>query len=157
MMREICFLSGSNPNCPSQRFRVEQYLERFRRDGIAAGVRSLPRFRPARLLSLLRLQGRRTVVLHRPLLREWELRVLRRCAGQLVFDFDDALPDVAGASRARQERLRRRLHATAAAADRIVAGNPLLASAAVNGTPRAPGSVLILPTPVDTDRFCPAA
>jgi glycosyltransferase involved in cell wall biosynthesis len=151
MSMSICYLTGDDPYCPSVRFRVLPYLERFRTDGIHAEKRSLPRVRPARLVSLLRLRRFHTVVLHRIVLRDWELLALRRSVRQLVYDFDDALPQERSLPPARKARLRARLLATASAADRVVAGNAWLA--AMVREARRP--VLLLPTPVDARRFRP--
>jgi glycosyltransferase involved in cell wall biosynthesis len=151
MTTGLCYLTGDDPDCPSVRFRVLPYLERFRADGIATEKRSLPRLRPARLVSLLRLRRFDTVVLHRLVLRDWELLALRRSVRQVVYDFDDALPEEQSLPPARKARLRARLLATARAADRVVAGNAWLAAMVQEA--RRP--VLLLPTPVDAERFRP--
>lgn len=147
----VCFISGGPPHCPSRRFRVVPYVERLKADGFAAEWRRLPRPAPARLLALLRLRGTSTVILHRVLLPPWQLAVLKRMAGQVVFDFDDALAELENARASKQAKLRGRMEAVKIHADRIIAGNDWLAA----GVDGARGELLVLPTPVDTDRFSP--
>src|SRR5262249_52098659 len=66
---------------------------------------------------------------------------------------DDALGEAETASPGQRARVRQRLRALAASADRLVLGNAYLASLMED----ARGEVLVLPTPVDTDRFRPAS
>src|SRR5262249_32848761 len=148
---ELCYITGPDERSPSARFRVLPYLERFRADGLTATWRRLPRSRPARALTFMRLRGTPTVILQRVLLPGWQLRLLRGCVRTRVLDSDDAIIEGEGASAARRRVLRGRFDALLRAADGLVAGNRHLAACA---EPRR-GELLVLPTPVDTARFRP--
>ena len=150
-MKDVCFLTGQNPLSPAYRFRVLPYLERLRAEGIPTECRPLPSFRPARWLHLLKLRHRDTVIIQRVLLSPWQLRLLRRMVRQVVFDFDDAVTEKQHYSTAHRTRRRDRLQAVADTADKIIAGNTYLASMVDNTRRR----ILVLPTPVDSARFCP--
>jgi glycosyltransferase involved in cell wall biosynthesis len=150
-MKRLVFLTSGNPLCPSQRYRVLPYVERFRQEGMWAGWARLPRSLPHRLAAIVRLRRADVVVIHRLLPPGWELRLIRRFARQLVYDVDDALPEVRDAGPSRRARLRRRFRRITRDADQVIVGNRTLASSVAASA----GRVLILPTPVDTERFRP--
>ena len=72
--------------------------------------------------------GGASVVLQRHLLPRWQLRILRRYARHLIFDFDDAvfLRDSYSPRGLRDPRRLRRFAATVRACDAVLAGNPFL-------------------------------
>jgi glycosyltransferase involved in cell wall biosynthesis len=94
------------------------------------------------------------VVLQRKLLPLWQLRILRRAARRLVFDFDDAvLYRDSNDPRGRDDpRRRRRFAAVMEAADTIVAGNDFLADCALRSGARVE-DVHVIPTCVDPRRY----
>jgi glycosyltransferase involved in cell wall biosynthesis len=96
------------------------------------------------------------VVLQKKLVSPLELALLRRKAGRLVFDFDDALwaahpgQGARGGSETPGELAR--LLRVCAGVDEVVAGNTFLADKVRAAARR----VTVLPTPLDTDRYVPA-
>jgi glycosyltransferase involved in cell wall biosynthesis len=94
------------------------------------------------------------VVLQRKLLPRWQLKILRRNARRLVFDFDDAVlyRDSNDRRGPDDPRRRRRFAAVMAAADTIVAGNDFLADCALRAGARV-ADVHVIPTCVDPGRY----
>src|SRR5262249_17146780 len=89
------------------------------------------------------------VVLQRPLLPRWQLRLPPRRARRLLFDLDDAvfLRDSYSPKGLYDPRRQRRFAATARAADAVLAGNAFLADEAWS---RARGAAVhVIPTCVD--------
>ncbi|MCG3134852.1 MAG: hypothetical protein HMLKMBBP_02256 [Planctomycetes bacterium] len=93
------------------------------------------------------------VLLSRKLFSGIETALLRRSAKRLAFDFDDAVC-FRDSTRGRPKSLvrRRRFSHVVRSADVVTAGNPYLASLATECGAR---SVVVAPTPVDTDRYTP--
>jgi glycosyltransferase involved in cell wall biosynthesis len=85
------------------------------------------------------------------------LRVLRRSARHLIFDFDDAVlyRDSYDPRGPESPKRYRRFAATVRAADTVVAGNDFLADCALRAGARAE-RVRVIPTCVDTDRYEPS-
>lgn len=134
---------------------------RYRVTALAAGLadyghtlvlRPLPR-RWWEWFALKDLTRADAVLLQRKLPARWQLRLLRRAARRLVFDFDDAvfLRDSYSPKGLRSSWRWRRFQATVAASDLIVAGNEFLATAAraSAGSRR----VAVIPTCVDPARY----
>ncbi len=135
---------------PSCRFRIAQYRDPLRKEGIELAVREIPRGLRARYGRLSAAAGFDAVVLHRKLLSLFEFRCLRSAARRLIFDFDDAvmLRDSNSAKFESKSR-RRRFSRLVAGADLVIAGNRYLAELAREFNP----AVRIIPTPVDLDEF----
>ena len=130
----------------STRLRVHQFLPRLAGDGIAARIRTIPRAFVPRLAVFTALRPGDRLLVQKKLFSSRELRFLRRLAGRLLYDVDDAVYlDGPGSTRNRDRFL-----AVTALADRVLAGNGTLAAAAAR-----PEKVTILPTAIDTDRFRP--
>ncbi len=139
-----------DPGDPSARYRLVQFAPAAARDGVAIVVVRLPRRTPERARLFGALPPHDLVVLHRVLLAAGETRQLRRAAGRLAYDVDDALPfrptaEGAGRSSRRSARFRRLCEA----ADLVVAGNEWIASLA---RPDA-RAVAVVPTAVDLARY----
>lgn len=134
----------------SARLRVEQYRRPLAERGINLEIAEY-RGSASRRIGILSRAGRyEAVLLHRKLLNPLELKMLRRRARRLAFDFDDAIMFRDSNSR-RQESgsRRRRFTALSAVCDLIIAGNEYLAGWAR----RAGRRVEVIPTPVDLSRF----
>ncbi|MBI2930704.1 MAG: glycosyltransferase [Planctomycetes bacterium] len=142
-----------SPETPSTKYRVLQMLPLFARDGIEVERVDLPDGLMARW-ALFRHARAFDVVLHQKrLLPVWQLKVLRRHARRLVYDFDDPMiysrkGDVVSLSSTRVRRFR----AVLTAADAVVASNPgLLEMAREHGCPQPH----FVPTSVDLSRWIP--
>ena len=90
------------------------------------------------------------MILQRKLLPRWQLRILRRSARRLVFDFDDAVlfRDSNDPRGPEDDRRRCRFAAMMAAADAVVAGNDFLADCALRAGARVE-DVHVIPTCVE--------
>ena len=162
----VLFIVPYPTHGPSNRFRVEQYLPYLERDKISYCIRPfcnkdfyfllrkrghyikktayLLIFSFSRLIDILSSPNYDIVFIHREAfpakgyLFEWLFRVFCR---KMIYDFDDAV------------FLKKpiKVRAVMKMADRIIAGNGFLKdyAAALNK------EVLILPTPIDTDRYRP--
>ncbi|MBI2016453.1 MAG: glycosyltransferase family 4 protein [Candidatus Rokubacteria bacterium] len=167
---------------PSNRLRVEQYLPALRARGIQGTVRPFidsARFyalsqrsgqflakaahflaaTARRLADLRRADGYDLVLVHReafPVGPAWVESWLTRRGIPLVYDFDDAiyLPHSHPAHQLlRWMKAPGKVVAIIRQRRRIIAGNSYLAAFARHHNPR----VVIIPTPVDTDRIRPVA
>lgn len=157
MSLDLLYLTPSGETLPSVRFRVLPFVELARARGLAADWRRAPKAVHQRLAFLLSLPRARVTVIQQKLFAPWELALVRRRCGRLVYDVDDALwalhPAEAGqpGAQAKAARIRERFAHTCAHVDLVVAGNAYLAERA-----RAhQKNVFILPTLLDTDRYTP--
>ncbi|HLC21334.1 MAG TPA: glycosyltransferase family 4 protein [Candidatus Methylomirabilis sp.] len=179
---KVLFLVPYTTEGGSNRFRVEQYLPHLNRHGIESMVRPFlcssafydilyrPRRTPRkgwyflvsglnRLLDLVRSRRFDRIVVHReafplgPPVLEWFLSRLRI---PIIYDFDDAIwqRNTSGANRPLQFLKCPGKVATIIRLSRqVIAGNGYLRDYALQHNPR----VTVIPTPVDTHRFHPAA
>ena len=136
------------------RYRIRAFAPALEQAGWSLTCESLTRGAVARAVQLRGAAQFDAVVLQRKLLPAWQLRILRRSAPRLVFDFDDAVlfrdsHDPRGQD---DPRRRRRFAATMAAADTIVAGNDFLADCALRAGARVE-DVHVIPTCVDPRRY----
>lgn len=131
----------------STRLRIHQYLSRLAADGIHPRTAQVPRGYLTRRLFEMRLRRGDRLLIQKRLFAPAEIARLRGRARRLIYDVDDAVHlDGAGSTRNAD-----RYRAVTAAADRVLAGNDLLAAASAR-----PERAVLLPTPVDTDRLRPA-
>jgi glycosyltransferase involved in cell wall biosynthesis len=136
------------------RYRIRAFAPALERAGCSVKYERLERGIMSRILQLRRGTRFDVVILQRKLLPDWQLRILRRAARRLVFDFDDAVlfrdsNDPRGPD---DFRRRRRFAAVMQAADTVVAGNDFLADCAL----RAGASVEdvhVIPTCIDPPRY----
>ena len=137
------------------RYRLAAFRPYLERTGHTLELRSLPRRWWARWRLFHTLAGA-TVVLQRFLLPGWQLTLLRRSAGRLVFDFDDAvfLRDSYAIRGLDHPRRRRRFTATVRACDAILAGNAFLREQACRWTDRR--KVHVIPTCVEPALYPPS-
>lgn len=137
---------------PSYRFRAEQFYPLFTAAGIRCHGGLLPNGHWDRWRFLRSLSRYDLVVVQQRLMHPLELRLLRSAVRTLVYDVDDAVmlaPD-GRTTRRRAQRFQRMVEL----ADLVVCGNQYLVDHA-----RALGAVRValIPTAVDSSRFCPSA
>jgi glycosyltransferase involved in cell wall biosynthesis len=107
-----------------------------------------------RVRQLLQASRFDAAIIQRKLLPSWQLRILRRTARHLVFDFDDAVMyrdsyDRRGPHCARR---RRRFQETVRLADTVIAGNDFLADCALRAG-AAVERVRVIPTCVEPNDY----
>ena len=184
MTLKVLALTPLPPAGAAGRYRVFQYVEPLRAHGIEMraepffdDVAFARLYQPGRIVqkgwdlarltptlrNRLRSAGHYDVVLvHRelwPLAGDWPLAMLRAAQPRWVFDLDDAvfMPNVSDANR-RFVGLKSHggVPAIAADAQQVAAGNGWLAAWARDQRPGKPaGSVDVIPTVVDSDRWTP--
>lgn len=144
------------PNHVCYRYRVEAFASALTHRGHS--LESLPlvldTFRRTRQLREARSVD--LVILQRKLLPLWQLRLLRRHARRLIYDFDDAMFCRDSYSPKGPKSWSRLAHfwATIYAADAVVAGNDYLRKTAAEFV--EPEKVIALPTCVEPAAYAPA-
>lgn len=138
------------------RYRLAAFRPFLERSGHTLDLRALPKGWWGRLRLFRELHGE-NILLQRRLLPGWQLARLRRAAGRLVFDLDDAvfLRDSYARRGLHDPRRLRRFAATVAACDAVAAGNSFLRAAAARWAGGNP--VAVVPTCVDPQRYPLAA
>jgi glycosyltransferase involved in cell wall biosynthesis len=132
------------------RYRIQAFGPALQQAGWTLTCQSLTGHVFARTLRLRSASLFDAVILQRKLLPMWQLRLLRRRARRLVFDFDDAVlyrdsNDPRGPKSARRLK---RFTETVRVVDTIVAGNDYLADCALRAGAEA-ARVHVIPTCVD--------
>lgn len=178
-MKKILFLTLYPPSVPSSRFRVGQYVEHFRADGIdvemapaipEALYRGLSRSSNVwramgyyfselfcRTATLLKPSDHNVVVLQKGILSIWLCGMesfLKKFHGRLVFDMDDAVhlnPPNALPRALRFLQAKGQTQRILGNCSAVLAANEELAIAAGHYNAR----VHVIPTAVDTDHFTP--
>ena len=136
------------------RYRVRAFGPALERCGGSLDVIPLRRGFLSRRLQLGSLPDHDAVILQRKLLPAWHFNALRRRAGRLVFDFDDAVlyRDSYDPRGPHCPRRARRFALTVRNVDAVVAGNDFLADCALRAGAKAE-RVRVIPTCVDTDKY----
>lgn len=149
-MRLICLVSSADHVCA--RYRFVAFAPLLQKAGHTLDLVPLPAEWWARLLLFRKLRGQ-TIVVQRSLLPVWQLTLLRRWAGRLLFDLDDAvwLRDSYAKRGLHSSRKLSRFAAVARACDVVVAGNDFLAEQ----TARLGGSPVVIPTCIDPTKYTP--
>ena len=136
------------------RYRIRAFEPALAGAGWSLTCQELKNTTLARLSQLFAVSSYESVILQRKLLPAWQLAILRKNAGHLIFDFDDAVlfrdsyARRGPYSRVRQERFA----ATVRVADTVIAGNDFLADCALRAG--APASrVRMVPTCVDPANY----
>jgi glycosyltransferase involved in cell wall biosynthesis len=131
------------------RYRVAAFRPVLEAAGYSVALRPLPGSLWRRVRVYRSLRTADVVVLQRRLLPAFELALLRRRAGRLVFDFDDAvwLRDSYSPKGPTSGRRARRFRAAVRSADLVFAGNDYLAAEAARYT--TADRVAVIPTCVD--------
>jgi glycosyltransferase involved in cell wall biosynthesis len=139
---------------PSTKFRVRCYLSLLRGAGVQARVFPLSKRHLGRWLVFFSLARYDLVVIQKKLFSPWELRVIRRRARRLVYDFDDAVMYSQGEQVDRENPPERtRFARMVQSCDWTMAGNVYLKDQARRFAER----VSVQPTPVDTDYYVPGS
>jgi glycosyltransferase involved in cell wall biosynthesis len=137
------------------RYRLAAFRPMLERAGHQLDLRPWPRHWWSWFLLRGELRQADAVILQRRLLQPWQLRLVRRVAPLLIYDFDDAvfLRDSYAVKGLRSFTRLRRFGAAVSAADAVVAGNDFLAEQA---RAFADGPVYVVPTCVDPSLYPPA-
>ncbi len=142
-----------DPAGPVTRHRVRALEPHLRAAGFDVDVHAIPKRIHDRMVLFRALRDADVVLLQRKLFTVAELRMLRRAAKRIVYDFDDAVM-YRDPFRGRPKSLvrARRFRAVVRTADLVLAGNDYLAEHA-----RAVGdtAVHVAPTAIDTERYVP--
>jgi len=150
-MKVLALTEGPDHVC--YRYRIEAFTGALaRRGGTLAALPLAPHTWP-RNNQLRQAAGADVVVLQRKLLPLWQLRILRRAARRLVYDFDDALFCRDSYSLKGPQSWTRMAHfwATVYSADCVIAGNRFLWEQA--GELIDPRRVRLIPTSIDPGRY----
>jgi glycosyltransferase involved in cell wall biosynthesis len=133
------------------RYRLAAFRPFFADAGHTLELQTIPKGFWARLRLLNSMAGA-NVILQRRLLPGWQIALLRRTAGRIVFDMDDAvfLRDSYAPKGLYDPVRQRRFSATVRACDAVVAGNSYLYAQAVRW---AGGPVHVIPTCVDAAAY----
>jgi glycosyltransferase involved in cell wall biosynthesis len=153
----ILFLTIGSERTPSTRFRVKQYFTLLEQAGVEFRHQPIPHATLKRFRLLREIRWAEIIFLQKKLFSMPELWILRRFSRPIIFDMDDVIfhehplyADTArGIRRIRQQKKRFLAHLLAAKI--IITGNQNLAHDVAELGFRS----VILPTPVDTDRFVP--
>lgn len=134
----------------ASRYRVLQYFPGLGAGGLECQARRFPRGLLDLPGTLNELERSQTLFLQRKQVGPIAMRILRKAAPRLVYDFDDALwvrsaKHADNRSRTRRLRFRRMV----SNADRVVAGNSFLAQEASRFNPR----VTVIPSPLDLSHY----
>ncbi|MCS7046382.1 MAG: glycosyltransferase family 4 protein [Gemmataceae bacterium] len=146
-MRIVALVAALDHVCA--RYRIAAYRVHFERAGHQLVLRPMPRYWLTRWALGRDLPLADAVILQRRLLPAWQLRLLRRQARRLIFDFDDAV-FLRDSYDPRGLLCRRRLDdfvATIQTADAVVAGNDWLRDQALRWT--LTRRVYVIPTCVN--------
>jgi glycosyltransferase involved in cell wall biosynthesis len=138
------------------RYRLAAFRPFLEQAGHSLEVRPYPHSWWSRLRLGRDFRHADAVILQRRLLPRWQLRLLRRAARILLFDFDDAVfvRDSYASQGLHSGTRLRRFAATVRAADAVVAGNAFLRDEAVHWA--GPRRIHVVPTCVDPSRYPPA-
>jgi len=155
---KIVFLVPSGASFSSARFRVIPYVEIGRQKGLDISWEQVPRSFLGRCAFFSRLPKVDIIVVHRELLSVYELKIVKRKCGKLVYDFDDAVwtcpPHVNQYGKARRiAKATRRFRRLCTEADLCIAGNRYLADKAL----QYQDTVRIASTAMDTEAYMPGS
>lgn len=140
----------------STRYRIAQFREHLRLIGLNLSIEPVRRSPMARMAQVLRPRRDQVVLVQRKLLPVWQTMLLRRSAGALIYDFDDAvyLRDTFHPRGPHSWTRRVRFETMVRVADLVLAGNRYLADHACRTAPAS--KVEVIPTCVDSRRYRPA-
>ncbi|OIO02273.1 MAG: hypothetical protein AUJ49_06500 [Desulfovibrionaceae bacterium CG1_02_65_16] len=157
MSHDLLFLTPSGETLPSVRFRVLPFVALGRARGLDVTWRRAPKAIHKRLAFLLSLPRARVIVIQQKLFAPWELSLIRRRCGKLVYDVDDALWALHPAdldkpgSAEKAAKIKARFAHTCKTADLVIAGNDYLAEHAREHQT----NIFVLPTLLDTGKYTP--
>ena len=139
----------NNPKRASFRLRALDFLDYFRREGIACEVCKLPRNTFQRWSLFKATQKNDAVLLHRKCLNYFDARVLARYSRKIIFDHDDAIMYSTSRPKSDYTSHFRLYQRTIQLSDCVIAGNDYLAEHAR----RFCSNVHTVPTGLDTKAF----
>ncbi len=150
-MRLLALAEGPNHVC--YRYRIEAFAAALAERGWTLAALPLASHTLERRRQLRSCAAADVVILQRKLLPLWQLRVLRKAAPKLIYDFDDALFHRDSYSPKGPLSWTRLAHfwATIYAADAVIGGNGFLRAEASNYV--APENVHWIPTCVDPQLY----
>lgn len=153
-MKLLALIEGPDHVC--FRYRIQAFEPALAAHGWSLEAVPLSKHSLARISQLRRAAGADAVILQRKLLPLWQLRILRKAAKSLVYDFDDAIFHRDSYHPKGVESWRRQAYfwATAYAADAITAGNDYLKNQAAAYVPAE--RVHFFPTCIEHARYRPA-
>src|SRR3954466_15239268 len=139
------------------RYRIGAFASALREAGCGLTLQAFSRGLAGRLAQVRRAARFDALIVQRKLLPRWQIRLLRRYARRLVFDFDDAVLyrdsyDPRGPDCPRRAA---RFAEVVRLADAVLAGNDFLADCAVRAGARA-DRVRVIPTCIDMDCYRPS-
>jgi glycosyltransferase involved in cell wall biosynthesis len=139
-------------NQPASRYRVNQFLEFLRADGIDFECRDYPRSIPA-WIGVLRMRRKVDVVFFRKKRApRWPVMRLRAGGARVVYDVDDAVMFASSRHESPEAPARmKRFTTMCASSDAVTAGNRYLADMARQHCP----NVTVVPTCMDMRRYAP--
>ena len=154
-MKLLALIEAADHVC--YRYRIQPYAAALARHGWELETLPLEKRTWRRNAQLRRAAAADVVVLQRKLLPLWQLRLLRKSARALIYDFDDALFHRDSYHPKGTQSRQRLAHfwATIYAADAVMAGNFFLRDQAAAFVP--PERVHYFPTCVEPDRYAIAA
>ncbi len=129
------------------RYRIRAFEPALTRAGGSITYEGMPRGVLNRIGTLAAAKSYDAVLVQRRLLPSWQLRLLRRSARRLIFDFDDAVlyRDSYDSRGPLSRRRLRRFAATMRAVDVVIAGNDFLADCAASAG-AVPERIRVIPT-----------
>jgi glycosyltransferase involved in cell wall biosynthesis len=150
-MRVLALIEGPNHVC--YRYRIAAFAGELARRGGTLESLPLDPNTLGRNAQIREAEAADVVILQRKLLPLWQLRLLRRTARVLVYDFDDALFGRDSYAPKGSESWARLAHfwATVYTADAVIAGNEYLRRQAAAYS--HPDRVHLIPTCVDTSLY----
>ncbi|MCC6355876.1 MAG: glycosyltransferase family 4 protein [Verrucomicrobiae bacterium] len=151
-MRLLALVEGRDDACC--RYRVRAFVPAWTAAGHQVEIEALARGAALRAWQFLRASRRDALLLQRRLPPRWQVKLLRRAARRLVYDFDDALyhRDSYDARGVMDPGRAGRFRGVVSVADAVVAGNELLGEEAARQGAGA-SRVVVIPTCVEPERY----
>jgi glycosyltransferase involved in cell wall biosynthesis len=139
----------NNPDRASFRQRIAVYLDSLKANDITAEVAQMPRWILSRRKLFAKAKDFDAVLLHKKILNPIDAHYLRKYAGKIIYDFDDAIMYDNNHPEKTHHKRQHHFQRTIAMADLVIAGNEYLAEHAKKFN----SNVEILPTGLDISIF----
>ncbi|MEE9614059.1 MAG: glycosyltransferase family 4 protein [Thermodesulfobacteriota bacterium] len=145
----VCFLVHKGFDL---RYRCLEYMDSFKEHGVEVDVLRVEGNLLKRYANFFRLGGYDVVIIQRKVLSSLDGFAVRKMAGSVIFDFDDAIMYRSSKwgdphSPSKMERFERMIRMS----DRVFAGNSFLKAEAARFT--SEGNVAVVPTVVDLKKY----
>lgn len=149
-MKVLFLIQGENQ--PASRYRVGQFLEFLRADGVECEVRDYPRSIPAWIGVLKQRRKVDVVFFQKKRAPRWPVMRLKAGGARVVFDVDDAVMFASSRHESPEAPARMKRFVTmCASSDAVTAGNRYLSEMALQHCP----NVRIVPTCMDMRKYAP--